>query len=287
MFLFPGGFASQKDIDEAYNPGHVVSDMQAEVRHFSDRSARARDQIPCHLDVSYGQTIEEKLDIFNGADRDAPVFIFVHGGYWRACSSKDFSCVAFGPRAMGFCTVCINYALCPQVTIDEIVRQVRSAVAWVYRNIRNYGGDPERIVLAGQSAGAHLVAMTLLTDWRDVYGLPDNLIRGAIVNSGLYDLAPLRYSWLQPAIQLNEGIVRRNSPLLHVRRLPTPLLITGGGMEQKIAFESQAIRFSEAWIAAGNHGELWMQDEKDHFSAMYGYEDPTHRLCQTLCDFLR
>ena len=96
-------------------------------------------------------------------------------------------------------TVVANYALCPQVSIDEIVRQMRAAVAWVLTRIDRHGGDPTKVVVGGHSAGAHLTAMCLQTRWKEDYGLPtDDPLAGAVLVSGLYDLEPLRFSLMQP-----------------------------------------------------------------------------------------
>jgi arylformamidase len=105
-----------------------------------EAAQRARDTLPCHLDVPYGPTLAETLDIFPASQPNAPVFVFIHGGYWRAYTSKEFSGVALGLHALGITTVVINYALCPSVSLDEITRQARASVAWVLRNIATYGG---------------------------------------------------------------------------------------------------------------------------------------------------
>jgi arylformamidase len=124
--------------------------------------------------------------------------------------------------------VVTNYALCPAVTIDEVVRQTRAAVAWAYRNARSFGGDPERLHVAGHSAGGHLVAMVLATDWPGDYGLPADIIKGATAISGLFDLAPFPYTFLQPKVQLTWDQVRRNSPILHLPATAPPLLVAYG-----------------------------------------------------------
>ena len=130
-------FESQAQIDAAYDPLKPVADPAAARQHFVQRSALARAQLRCELDIAFGATRAETLDVFpTSGGASAPVFVFFHGGYWRANTSKEFSCVAWGPQALGFCTVVVNYALCPQVGIDEIVRQCRASLAWVLRNIK-------------------------------------------------------------------------------------------------------------------------------------------------------
>jgi arylformamidase len=271
--------ATQAEIDAQYNASLRVPDPAAELRHYVDASARVRAALPAHLDVPYGPTRAETLDIFPAEAANAPVFIFMHGGYWRALSSKEFSFVAAGLRPLGITSVVVDYALCPKVTIDEIVRQVRAAAAWVVRNIANYGGDPTRVAIGGHSAGGHLTAMALATDWAGDYGIADDPFAAALAFSGLYDLAPLRYSYLQPMIQLDDGIIRRNSPILHARRCKTPLWITWGGDETD-EFARQSTAFRDAWEAAGNSARLEPIAATHHFSVIHGLERADSSVCR-------
>ena len=149
-------FTDQAQIDAEYNASLRVADPAAELAHYRERAAHARATLPAVLDVPYGPTRAETLDIFPAAAATAagsPVFVFLHGGYWRALSSKDFSGVALGLQPRGITTVVVDYALCPRVTIDEIVRQCRAALAWVLRHIGAHGGDPARVAVGGHSAG--------------------------------------------------------------------------------------------------------------------------------------
>jgi arylformamidase len=264
---------TQDEIDRQYNPSLLVSDPGAEMRHYAEAARRARAQPPALLDVPYGPTRAETLDIFPAAQPGAPVFVFFHGGYWRAFSAADFSGVALGPRALGITTVLVNYALCPHVSLDEITRQARAAVAWVLRHIGAQGGDPARLAVGGHSAGAHLAAMCLLTPWERDYGLPDNPFAAALLASGLYELEPLRWSYLQPMLQLDDGVIRRNSPLRLVRHCGTRAWVTWGAQESA-EFARQSAAFAEAWQHAGNPVELSPVEQAHHFSVIHGLEDP-------------
>jgi arylformamidase len=272
---------SQALIDEQYNPALKLDDKLAPARHYVRQSQRARSSLHHHVDVPYGPTLQETLDIFPAEQPGAPVFVFLHGGYWRANTSKEFSAVALGLQPLGITTVVVNYALCPFVTLDEIVRQVRAALAWTIQNIETYGGDPKRIAVGGHSAGGQLTAMALQTPWARDYGLDDNPFMAAVLISGIYDIAPLRYSFLQPLIQLDEGIVRRNSPAFMVRPCPTPIWTIWGGAESP-EFARQAQLFHDAWTAAGNRGTLQAIEGADHYTVIHGFEQPQGALCQWL-----
>ena len=279
-------FVAQAEFDAQYNPSLALPDPTAPGKHFVATAERARKDLPCTLNVPYGPTLDETLDIFPADQPNAPVFVFIHGGYWRALSSKEFSGVALGLHAQGITTVVINYALCPRVTIDEIVRQTRAALAWTLRNIQTYGGDPARVAIGGHSAGGHLTAMALQTEWAQDYGLPQDPFVAAIPFSGLFDIEPLRFSYLQPAIQLDDGIIRRNSPAFTVRPCKTPIWITWGGNEST-EFARQAQIYHQAWQTAGNPSELRAVPGANHFTVIGGFEDANSETCRWLAAKLR
>jgi arylformamidase len=281
MTLLYREFETQAQIDAQYNPSLKLADIAAPGKHYAARSAQARAQLRCVLNVPYGPTQAETLDIFPADVPNAPVFVFLHGGYWRALSSQDFSCVALGLQPLGITTVVVNYALCPAVTIDEITRQVRTSVAWTVRHIAQHGGNPTNVALGGHSAGAHLTAMCLNTDWQTDYGLPPNPLTAALLVSGIFDIAPLRYSYLQPVIALDDGIIRRNSPLFSVRKCPTPIWVNWGD-EETAEFARQASSFHAAWQQAGNSAELSALPDADHYRGIHGFEDPNSSLSQWL-----
>lgn len=203
-------FLNQAQIDAAYNPVIGLDDPAQYGRHYAEQSRLARERLRCVLDIPFGPTLAETLDIFPADQPNAPVFVFIHGGYWRALSSKDFSCVALGLQARGITTVVVNYALAPSVSIDEITRQARASLAWVLRHIGEYGGDPERVAIGGHSAGGHLAAMALQTRWSEDYGLPRDPFKAAVLVSGLFDLQPLPGANHYSAIY---GFEQADSPL--------------------------------------------------------------------------
>ena len=255
------------------------------MRHYVDQAARARRQLRSLLDVPYGPTRAETLDIFPADQAGAPVFVFLHGGYWRALSSKDFSGIALGLQPLGITTVIVDYALAPQVSLDEIVRQARAAVAWVLRRIGEVGGDADRVAIGGHSAGAQLAAMCLQTAWQRDYALPQDPLCAALLVSGVYELEPLRWSWLQPLLQLDDGLVARNSPLRSVRRCPTPVWTAWGEAEtEEFARQSQA--WHAAWSGAGNVGLLSPLPDAHHYDAIHGFEQSASPLCRWLSDRL-
>ena len=274
-------FTSPAQIDAQYKASAAVPDAMALMRGYAERSREARGRLRCTLDIAFGPTLDETLDIFPADRPDAPVFVFIHGGYWRAFTSKDFSFVALGLQPLGITTVVANYSLCPKVTVDEISRQARAAVAWTLRHAGAHGGDPARVAVGGHSAGGHLTAMCLQARWAEDYGLPRDPLAAALLVSGVYDIEPLRHSYLQPDIRLDEGIVSRNSPLFTVRECSTPILITWGA-DESAEFARQSQSLHPAWQGAGNRSELLAQPGANHFTAIDGFADPSSALCRWL-----
>lgn len=177
-----------------------------------------------------------------------------------------------------------NYALLPHVTIDEIVRQMRTAVAWVHKNIADYDADPAQLVLSGHSAGGHLTAMLLGTDWREQYGIADPIAAGCAV-SGLFDLRPFPYTWMQPEFQFSGEQILRNSPLFHLPASSPKLLVTLGA-DQPSEFRRQSVDFFDAWTSASLAGEYWERDGLNHFSELEAFGDPNSELVERLLGLL-
>ena len=232
------------------------------------------------LEVPFGPTLAEHLDVYP-AGAGAPVMVYIHGGYWRSRTSREFGFVARGPHERGVAVVVMNYALCPAVTMDEIVRQARASVAWVYRNAASFDGDPESIYIAGHSADAHLTAMLLLTDWPRVYGLPAEIIKGATAISGLYDLAPFPHTFLQPELRLNQDQVQRNSPILNLPKEAPPLLVAYSSEEPNELIR-QSEDFLVAWKEKRLYGESLVLSGKNHYDVIDGFLNAESPLCSAV-----
>ena len=279
-------FSTQEELDAQYNLRNTVPDYPAYSRFYEESSRQARERLECSLDVAYGPTLAERLDIFP-AGQGAPVLIFIHGGYWSSFSSKEFSFVAEGPVSAGVATVVINYALCPAVSVGEIVRQSRAAAAWVHANAESFGGDPEKVFVSGHSAGGHLSAMLATTDWEGEYGLPADLIKGCSPISGLFDLAPFPYTYLQPRLQLTWDEVLRYSPIRNLATLANmsfPPMLVSYGEEETAELRRQSDDFLAAWKASGFEGKLLSQPGGDHFSAISGFLKPDSLLCAAILE---
>ena len=278
-------FTSQEEIDLEYNIALNVADRERWIEWYARESAKVRDELDCMLDVRFGPTVDETIDIFPARKPGAPVLVFIHGGYWVMFGNKDFSFVARGLVNRDVTVVVVNYSLCPGVTINEITRQNRAAIAWLYGEGPGFNADISRIFIAGHSAGGQQVGMLVQTDWQGEYGLPKDIIKGGIPISGVFDLHPLRYSYLQPKLLLTHETILSQSPYLNIPSSGPPLLVTFGKDETK-EFHRQSTDFLKAWHANGLRGEMLVQEGKHHLSVIEGLAHGNSSLCDAVIDFM-
>lgn len=281
-------FATQEELDAQYNLYDTVPDVEAYADFYLRESEKLRSERVHEANVHYGPTLDERLDIYPvpEATGPVPVLVYVHGGYWRSRTSEEFGFVARGPASRGVATVSVNYSLCPKVKLSEIVRQIRAAVAWTYRNAASFGGDPENIHVSGHSAGGHLAAMLLSTKWEEEYGLPQDLVKSATCVSGLFDLSPFPYTFLQPQLQLTWEEVRLYSPIFHVpkREDYAPPLLLAHGSEEPDELARQSRDYLKAWQENGHAGELLVLPGKNHYDAIDGFLDAESELCSAVLE---
>jgi arylformamidase len=238
--------------------GHVA-DFDAIVTHIVAASDKARKTLPMIGDVAYGDGPTETVDIFfpEGPRRDLPVHMFIHGGYWRMFSKRDYSYIANTVTQAGAIAVVVDYALMPQNRLAVLVDQVARAKKWVLDHIEDLGGDPSTLTVSGHSAGAHLASFLLHHQTRR------SGINGALLLGGLYDLAPLQTSFLQNEIALTEDEIALFTPLSHRHDAHCHVLLAVGELEtppfrvQSDAFKSalreQGLSVSLRVLAGRNH----------------------------------
>ncbi len=274
-------------LDREYDNRAKVPDATDYLARYARASAAARRALPARLDLPYGPSPAERLDLFwpggpppPGAP-PAPVHVFIHGGYWRALDKADFSFVARALAPAGALVAVINYALIPTVDMAELVRQCRAAVAWLYREAPAFGGDARRLTVSGHSAGGHLTAMLMATDWPAFAGLPPDVVRAGCGISGLYDLEPIRLCYLNDTLGLTPEAARRYSPI-HLRPASSaPLLLPVGALEGP-EYHRQTEALAAAWQAHGVACEIMDMPGHHHFSIVCELEDPESALGRAL-----
>jgi arylformamidase len=221
---------TKADLELHFDPQKSVPDHSrwTEERNHASRDIRKR--LKSFLDVAYGASPRERMDIFPAERPHAPVLLYFHGGYWRSGGKEQNCHFAELFVKAGAAVAVVEYDLCPSVTVTDIVGQARAAIAWAYKNISHYSGDPSKIFISGLSAGGHLVAMALAHDW-EKEGLPRDLIKGATAISGVYDLDAVLHLDVNKEIRLTPESARENSPFLHPPLAHAPLIVAAGGAE--------------------------------------------------------
>jgi arylformamidase len=238
-----------------YNNRDLVPEHAEIFARWAETSAQARAKLKPQLDLEYGPTLKQKLDVFpalqsptHGPRAHPPVLMFIHGGYWRSLDKSDFSYLATPWVRSGVTFVPINYDLCPGVTMEEIVRQCLMAVTWLFLHAGQFGADPHRIYVAGHSAGGHLVAMLMAALFPRWHGtLPPDLVKGGVAVSGLYDLDAVRRApFLNASLGLSPDRADALSPVLMPPATHAPLITAVGG-EESSEFKRQNRLIGQAW----------------------------------------
>lgn len=264
------GEFTQEELDYDY-------DMRVRCPHFAEtfklmepHSKRVISKFECQLDIPFGKGDLERLDVWPGRG-GSPILLFIHGGYWRAFDKDMFRFVAERFVEAGAAVVLNNYDLCPNVTMDTIGEQNRQALKWIYDNAARIGGDPGRIHVTGHSAGGHLTGILLATSWEE-YGLPFDVVNGAVPLSGLFDLEPLRLSYLNADLKMDSETSRRNSPIHHLPKWMPPTVVAVGGGETS-EFRRQSRIYTDACRDAGFEASYLEVGNHDHVNVVGEYRN--------------
>lgn len=241
--------------NDQYNARAGIADHPQIFARWAQTSASVRENVlstgTALFDVAYGESAGERLDFFPAAQPGGPLLVFIHGGWWRSLDKSDFSFIAPAFNAVGINVALTNYTLAPAADIEEITLQQVRALAWLYRNGARFGADVGRIVVAGHSAGAHLTAMMMAAQWPAFEAdLPSDLVKAAVVFSGLYDLAPVQHAdFVNGDLRLTAERVGPISPACMDQAHPTPFITAVGGLESD-EFKRQNRLLGAAWQAS-------------------------------------
>ncbi len=234
--------------EREYNARAMIPEHPQIFARWAEQAAATRRLRACLIDLQYGDSTPERLDLFPARSDGAPLLVFIHGGYWRSLDKSDFSWIAPPYVNHGVSVALPNYGLAPQTPLEEIVRQTLRALSWLYRNADRYGFDPHRIFVAGHSAGGHLTAMMMAALW-PVYSpdLPADLVKGGLPISGLFDLEPLIYApFVNADLQLDLARARKLSPALMAPATTAPLITAVGALESS-EFRRQSELLGKGW----------------------------------------
>jgi len=211
---------SQEDRDLGLNNGVAVAGSADIVAGWERRSAEMRARHSGHLDLRYGPRERNRIDFLKAAP-EGPTLVFIHGGYWQTRAKEAFTVVAAGSMAHGINVALIGYTLAPEATLGAIVAEIHGGLDFLVEQLPGLGGDAGRIVVSGWSAGGHLTAMAL----------SHCRVKAGMAISGVYDLEPIRHSYLNVKLNLDEAMSRRNSPTMQAGGAMKPLSLVAGSAE--------------------------------------------------------
>lgn len=275
----------QATLDREYSPSSCVDDINVYLDQYRDVSGQVKkttlEDTSCHADLAYGPSDDERLDLYVPVVAGcAPLQVFIHGGYWQALSKEDSAFAAPMFQESGSFFAAIDYTLAPEAGLTEIVDQNRRAIAWLYEQAGQWGYDRDRIFLSGSSAGAHLAMMMLLTDWSQ-YGVPNDVVKGVCAVSGIYDLEPIRLSYVNEVLGMDSQEARINSPLFHPIQNHCPIIFAHGDNETA-EFKRQTEAYGDLLTRSGEEicfGEI---SERNHFDVIMDLANPTTWLAQQI-----
>jgi arylformamidase len=255
----------QQELDDAYD-----NDVYAfNSKYFGERRVFHNEIAQSVLDkpqrVAYGPTEIEKLDIYRTKRANAPVLVFIHGGAWRVGRSSQFAVYAepYVKAGANFVVLDFTSVLETNGDIFPLVDQCRRAVAWVYRNAKNFGGNPDELYLISRSTGSHLAACVLINEW-EKQGLPRNIVKGAAMGGGTYDLKPVRLSNRSSFVTITDEAEQQLSPIRHVEKIHAPVSVAHGSLETP-EYQRQTREFAEALKAAGKPVNLIVAKGYNHY----------------------
>ena len=265
----------QKELDNAYDQSVYAPNIQTVLKRCARNSELVRGRLGAPKRFAYGPTEIEKLDVFTTKTPNAPVHVHVHGGAWRTGLATNFHY----PAEM-FVNAGANFVVPDFVNVTQnggdllgMADQVRRSVAWVYKNAKSFGGDPERLYISGHSSGGHWAGVLLTTDWQKDFGLPPAFIKGGVAGSGMFDLKPVRLSARSSYVKFTDETEDKLSAQRHLDKLVAPVAVVYGTTETP-EFQRQSRDFAAAVKAAGKPVTLSVMEGYNHFEVMEQLGNP-------------
>jgi arylformamidase len=263
----------QQELDDAYDQSKYAPNIRQVLGRYATNSDAVRAHLGAPKRLAYGSMPVEGIDLYATAKPNAPIHIFVHGGAWRGGLAKDYAFPAetFVHAGAHYLAVDFNTVIETNGDLMPMADQVRRAVAWAYRNAAGFGGDANRIYLSGHSSGGHLAGVVLVTDWTD-FAVPDDVIKGAVCCSGIYDLKAPRLSARAAYVKFTDAMEQALSTQRHLARINCPVILAYGTCETP-EFQRQNRDFAAALKAAGKPVGLLVGEGYNHFE-----------MCETLAN---
>jgi arylformamidase len=269
------------DYEVEYNNRRRVPDNAAYAARWQAASAAYRQTARADLDVAYGPGERQRYDLFRASERDAPLVVYIHGGYWQRGDRKDYSFLAQALNAQGMDVALPSYSLCPAVSLMEIVGEMRTFLAALWKAT---GKHP---LVTGHSAGGHLTAAMVATDWSKVAGAAPDLVRAGVAISGVFDLPPLVGTSINELVGLDAETARAASPMFWPAPPKDRILVAAVGGDESAEFLRQARDMAQTWTRAGLEAEALVVPGTNHFSVVDELAKPGSTLSARVLDVAR
>jgi len=265
----------QVEVDAAYDQA-VYAPLADQIRkRYASMSDAVRARLGQSQRVAYGATEIEKLDIYRTKRPNAPIFVYVHGGAWLAgtAANNAFPAELFVNAGAHYVTLDFIQIREADGDLRAMADQVRRGIAWVFKNASTFGGDANRLYIGGFSSGGHLAGVALVTDWQKEFGLPADMVKGALCMSGLYDMKPVRISKRSSYVKFTDEMEQTMSPVRYLSQLRAPVIVTHGTNETP-EFQRQTRDFATAVKASGKPVELIVAPDYNHFEMGESLSNP-------------
>lgn len=254
---------SALDLEAEYNNRRRVANYAEIAARWEKASGAFRAEAKCELDKPYGKGERQRYDLFlpkSGAPQGQAVFI--HGGYWQRGDRKAYSFVAKALVERGISVAVPSYTLCPQASVMDIVAEMRQFLKALWEHTKRHP------VVTGNSAGGHLTAAVVATDWTKVGGVPGDLVRAGYALSGVYDLAPLITTSINEPVKLDAAKAREASPLFWPAPAGNRTFVAAVGGDESQEFIRQGLEVTAAWSRAGVKAECVIVPDTNHFTVV-------------------
>jgi arylformamidase len=248
------------DYEFEYNNRARIPEYREIVARWQATSAVDRNAARAALDQPYGDGERQRYDVFHAGPADAPLIVYIHGGYWQMGSRQDTAFIARALTAAAIDVAVPSYTLCPQASVMQIIDELRRCVAALWTR------TGKRPIVVGHSAGGHLAAALLATDWGRMPGVPADLVRAGCAISGVFELAPLIATTINAAMRLDPQTALDASPLLWAPPPPGRVLVAAVGGDETPEFHRQSRAVTERWGRAGVATEFLAIAGANHFT---------------------
>jgi len=277
---------TQEELDRQYEHRNIVQNADEFTARARAESKRVRESFAGRgrFDLAYGPEPKQKLDVYPAASPSAPAAVWFHGGRWQMNSKDDSNRAVETFTRAGVTLVAAGFRQAPDNRMDVIIDDARKAVAWVYNNAASIGVDRNRLYIVGHSSGGHMAGMMVTTDWTKL-GLPRDAVKGGLCGSGMYDLEPVRLTFRNEALKLDEEAAARNSPIKHIPVPGCPIVVTVGQLESD-EFRRQSREFADAWRKAGNQVQFIEVPRLHHFSLSADFNNPENPAIKATLDLI-